>query len=242
MAKDAFWFKHDSNAGRDIKLLQIKHLYTHWGIGIFWEVVEILREQDDYCFNADESSLQLLCSMIGCNDTSKFINLFNDFIRVELFVKEKGVFKSESLIRRMKVWETKKDNGSKGGKTPKKKRNKSEFGSEFKADGEQSEKRNGSIREEKRREEEIRKEKIRKEAMDWEFEKGKIVSDTVWQETYVRDNKYDSVRLTKRLSEYLLHIQNGEDFKTCAELKKHFANWNKGDLEKFNQKYSTTIM
>lgn len=117
MAKDSYWFKHDSNAGRDLKLLELTHIHTHWGKGIYWDVIEVLREQNGYKF--EKNKLQILCSMIMCGDFIKFKNWYNDCIRLELFIEDKKYFFSESLMVRMEKWETSKTNGSKGGR-PKK--------------------------------------------------------------------------------------------------------------------------
>ena len=124
MAKDAFWFKHDSNAGRDLKLLELTHIYTHWGKGIYWDVIEVLREQNGYKF--EKKKLQLLCNMIMCNDFTKFQNWYKDCIRLSLFIEDDLYFYSESLIDRMKRWETSKDNGSKGGRPKTKNPNKTQ--------------------------------------------------------------------------------------------------------------------
>jgi hypothetical protein len=120
--KDSFWFKHDSTAGRDIKLRKIQHIYGHEGKGLFWDVVEVLREEGNYTHPSDENSLQMLCDLIGYKDVPRFINWFNDCVKVELFMVKNGHFFSKSLMIRMKVWESKKENGNK----PKKKRIKSE--------------------------------------------------------------------------------------------------------------------
>lgn len=117
MSKDSYWFKHDDSAGRGLKMRKMSHIYGHWGKGIYWDVVEILRSQDKYMFSSDESSLSLLSDLIGCKDESKFINWFNDCIRIGLFeIVDKSFFLCPPLTENMKVWEAKKDNGSKGGR------------------------------------------------------------------------------------------------------------------------------
>lgn len=124
-SKDTYWFSHDSNAGRDLKLIRIRHMYTHWGIGVFWDVIEVLREQKNYKYPCDDSNLQMLCGSIFCSDFTKFKNWFNDCVKIELFEIKDNYFYSNSLVLRMKIWESKKKNGSK--------RNASESGSETRA-------------------------------------------------------------------------------------------------------------
>lgn len=113
--KDAYWFRHDATAGRAIKMRKMAHIYGHWGKGVYWDVVEILRDQKDYCFESDESSLQLLSDLIGCKDSNKFISWFNDCKRIELFFVEKGMFFNPPLLDHMKRWDANKRNGKKGG-------------------------------------------------------------------------------------------------------------------------------
>jgi hypothetical protein len=142
MAQDSYWFKHDSTASRDIKLMKIKHLYDFWGIGLYWSTVELLREQNNYSFPADESGLNMVCDLVRCSDMVRFKNWFNDCIKIKLFVIAENEFFSESLIKRMDNWETKKVNGGKGGR-PKK----TETISEIKPNGKANQKH--KIREDK---------------------------------------------------------------------------------------------
>lgn len=129
MAKDAYWFKHDSTSGRGLRMRKMAHIHGHWGKGIYWDVIEILRDQSNYCFDSDDSSLQMLADLIGCKDEPKFISWFNDCVKFELFKLTENKFYSEVLCVNMEVWETKKDNGSKA----KPKRIVSEFKAKHKA-------------------------------------------------------------------------------------------------------------
>lgn len=123
MAKDSYWFRHDSTSGRDLKMRKIQHIYSHWGKGIYWDVMEVLREQDGYKYECDESSLQTLCDIIGCKDEIKFMNWFNDCVKELLFTKDSNYFFSKTLIDNMTKWEISKNNGSGGGRPPKPKGN-----------------------------------------------------------------------------------------------------------------------
>ena len=117
--KDAYWFKHDSTSGRGLRMRKMAHIYGHWGKGVYWDVIEILRDQSNYCFDSDDSSLQMLSDLIGCKDDIKFLSWFRDCIKLELFMVQKNKFYSEVLCENMSIWEIKKSNGSKGGR-PKK--------------------------------------------------------------------------------------------------------------------------
>jgi len=121
MGKDSYWFRHDSTAGRGLRLRKIAHIYGHWGKGIYWDVIEILREQDNYCHLKDDSSLQMLCSLIGCTDTTKFVNWYKDCIKIDLLQEDASSFFSSVLRKNMGFWEKQKRNGglSSGNKEPK---------------------------------------------------------------------------------------------------------------------------
>ena len=123
MAKDSYWFKHDSTAGRGTRMRKMAFIYGHWGKGIYWDVIEILRDQSGYKFELDDESLRLLADLIGCKDEAKFINWFNDCVRLDLLQTDENHFFSLVLLENMGVWETKKGNGSKA----KSKRNESEI-------------------------------------------------------------------------------------------------------------------
>lgn len=136
MSKDAFWFKHDSNASRDLRLMQIKAIYGLEGLGVFWSIVEVLREQKGYKW--EEKQVNILAKIIDC-DVQKLNNFLTDCKRISLFSFENGHIFSNRLIKDMKVWESKKKNRTKE---------------------ERNENENGTDEEHKRREEE-RREDIR---------------------------------------------------------------------------------
>jgi hypothetical protein len=121
--KDSYWFRHDSTAGRGLKMRKMAHIYKHWGKGIYWDVVEILRDQKEYKFESDESSLQLLCDLIGCKDEVRFISWFNDSLNLGLFELDGKYFFNPPLRKNMIRWEASKNNGSKGGRPIKKPKN-----------------------------------------------------------------------------------------------------------------------
>lgn len=91
-------------------------IYGHWGKGIYWDVIEMLRDQADYSFPKSEFDLKMLCDLIGCKDETKFINWYRDCVKFELFIERDDSFFSEVLCDHMKRWETSKSNGYKGGK------------------------------------------------------------------------------------------------------------------------------
>ena len=117
--KDSYWFRHDSSAGRGLKLRKIAFIYGHWGKGIYWDVVEILRDSATYTHSSDEFDLKMLADLIGCKDAEKFLEWYQNCIKFNLLAEDKNRFYSPALSRVMGVWDTKKENGKKGGR-PKK--------------------------------------------------------------------------------------------------------------------------
>lgn len=113
--KDAYYFSHDSSASRDIKMLKIKYIYGWEGIGLFWGIIETLRETTDFKFESNKDSIDLLSSILQV-DANKLQNFINDAIKVGLFVESKGYFYSNSLNDRMEEMNKKRLNGIANGK------------------------------------------------------------------------------------------------------------------------------
>lgn len=111
--KDSYWFRHDSNAGRGLKMRKMAHIHNHWGKGVYWDVCEVLRDQSGYKFESNEDSLKMLCDIIGCKEVDRFLIWFKDCIKYELFIDEGGYFYSDIQVKHMAIWETKKTNGAK---------------------------------------------------------------------------------------------------------------------------------
>ncbi|MBR3938700.1 MAG: DUF4373 domain-containing protein [Bacteroidales bacterium] len=57
MKKDAYYFKHDSNARNDEKLLVVRRMHGMEGYGTYWGIIEKLRESKDYTLSKDYDSI-----------------------------------------------------------------------------------------------------------------------------------------------------------------------------------------
>ena len=110
MSKDAYWFKHDSNASRDLRLMQIKAIYGLEGLGIFWSIIEILREQKEHSW--DEKQVKILAKMVDIEE-QKLNNFLTDCKRISLFLFENGSFCSNRLNKDMRVLDSKRANRTK---------------------------------------------------------------------------------------------------------------------------------
>ena len=111
MSKDAYYFPHDSNAKDDPKCVLLIEQLGMEGYGIYWMLIETLREQPDYTYpvanipalgrryNTTEEKVKT----VVCN-----YGLFT--------VKDDKIFFSDSLNRRMLVFEEKRAKRSEAGR------------------------------------------------------------------------------------------------------------------------------
>lgn len=116
--KDTYWFRHDSNAKDDFKCMVLIEQLGCEGYGIFWILVETLREQKDYRY-----PFNLLGALARKYNTTQ--------AKIETVVKEYGLFDididtfffSHSFNRRMenldKVKEQRRIAGLKSGESRK---------------------------------------------------------------------------------------------------------------------------
>lgn len=117
MKKDAFYFPHDSNAKDDPKCVLLIDQLGCEGYGIYWILIEILREQPEYSY-----PIALLPSLAKRYGTS-FEKIKAVVCNYGLFIiKDDIIFFSESLIRRMKPLEDKRLKNSLAGKESAKRR------------------------------------------------------------------------------------------------------------------------
>ncbi len=109
-AKDSFYFSHDSNARNDVKMIAVRRKLGMAGYGLYFCIIEILREQADYKMKLaaiDDIAFNLSVTAEQVNDIIKSYDLFKI---------EGDSFYSESLIRRMAMYNEMKDKLSKAGK------------------------------------------------------------------------------------------------------------------------------
>lgn len=116
MTKEAYYFSHDSNARRDEKILQLRAKFGWEGYGLYWAIIETLRESSDYSFSSNAKA----GLAISLNTTKEKLN---DILKIcfdtELLIEKDGRFFSESLMLRMEQIDEKRrkraEAGRKGG-------------------------------------------------------------------------------------------------------------------------------
>lgn len=97
--KDTYWFRHDSNAKDDPKCVLLIDQLGLEGYGIYWVLVEILREQPEYTY-----PLALLPSLARRYNTTaeKMKAVVCGYGLFE--IRDDKIFFSESLLRRMEEY------------------------------------------------------------------------------------------------------------------------------------------
>ena len=104
--KDAYYFSHDANARRDLRINELIIIYGYEGYGWYWALVEMMREQADYKLKINgKYSIQIYADELKTTSekASEFIqDCINEF---KLFVSDGEQFWSESLLRRMAIKE-----------------------------------------------------------------------------------------------------------------------------------------
>ena len=111
MSKDAYYFPHDSNAKDDPKCVLLIEQLGMEGYGIYWMLIETLREQPDYTYPV--ANIPALGRRY--NTTAEKVKTV--VCNYGLFtVKDDKIFFSDSLNRRMQVLEEKRIKRSEAGR------------------------------------------------------------------------------------------------------------------------------
>lgn len=109
-AKDAYYFSHDANARNDTKILAMRCAYGSEGYGLFWMLVEMMREQSDYKLDIRSKYAFNAFAMQTQFDVEKLkifiLDCINEF---ELFESDGDYLWSTSLLRRMEIREEKSE-------------------------------------------------------------------------------------------------------------------------------------
>ena len=89
--KDAYYFSHDSNARNDQRLMKLRMKYGPEGYGIYFMIIEILRDTEDYKLHI--SDVLSICFDIR-DDEEKVLDVLKNY---SLFEFEGDYFHSKSL-------------------------------------------------------------------------------------------------------------------------------------------------
>lgn len=108
--KDAYYFSHDSNASQDEKILNLRADHGWEGYGIYWAIIERLRDSSDHKYQND--SIKGLSVSLGIKRhvLEEIVNNYG------LFDSDEDCFWSPSLMRRMDIVEKKRGLAKKASK------------------------------------------------------------------------------------------------------------------------------
>ncbi len=120
--RDCYYFSHDCNARNDPKILPLRSKYGAEGYGIYWMIIEILREQPDYKYPISEYYCAALAMQMNVNAElvgqliEDCCSSFKDE-RGTLLCKDKNWLYSKSLLRRMEHVDTIREKRSRAAKS-----------------------------------------------------------------------------------------------------------------------------
>jgi hypothetical protein len=115
--KEAYYFPHDSNARNDERMINVRLKYKMEGYGIYFAIIERLRESDGYMGVRDYNNIAFDLRV----DTSVIKSIIEDF-GLFVFTDDGKYFYSESLTRRMQPLENQKRQRENAGKKSAEKR------------------------------------------------------------------------------------------------------------------------
>ena len=111
MDKDAYYFSHDSNARQDEKTLKLRMKFGWEGYGLYWAIIEKLRDASNYELKLD---FNLLAFDLR-TDNEKIKSIVTGFGLFSID-QESKVFFSKSLKDRMLIRESKSKKASESAK------------------------------------------------------------------------------------------------------------------------------
>ena len=216
MKKEAYYFSHDANAKDDPKILRLRMELGWEGYGLFWALIELLRNESDHRMRTHCKSIAF--ALQTQEETIK--RIINDF---DLFVIDEEYFWSESLLKRM---ELKEERSEKARESAKKRWNKDidanamRTHSERNADAMQLKERKGKeIKEIKEKES-----KVNEDSHNAIFRE--LWNNRIWLEGLAMTWKADLKEVKNHLNTFRQECILKSDYKENEKLaKEHFFNW-----------------
>ncbi len=106
--KDIYYFSHDSNARRDPKIVALMKDYCSAGYGMYWILIEILREQESYKIDLTKGYIiESIASEMMC-DKDTVTQFIKKCISFELIETDGINIWSNSLNSRMELFNEKR--------------------------------------------------------------------------------------------------------------------------------------
>lgn len=108
--KESYYFSHDSNARNDVKVIKLRRQLGLEGYGLYWCLIEMLRDTPDYKLPIDAVDDIAFSLNISKEKVETVINNY------DLFTIDDMQFFSERLIRNMGKYSESKKRLSEAGK------------------------------------------------------------------------------------------------------------------------------
>lgn len=127
-SKDTYYFSHDSNALSDPKILSMRCDYGLEGYGLYWAIIEMLRNETTYKLSLDKTTYRAIQMQTHTKiSVEKYIKDCIEEYRESsqgngLFNTDNTYFWSESLLSRMSKMEDVREKRSEAGKKSAEKR------------------------------------------------------------------------------------------------------------------------
>jgi len=213
MKKEAYYFSHDSNAKDDPKILQLRMEMGWEGYGLFWALIEMLRNESDHKMRTHYKSIAF--ALHTQEDSIK--KLINDF---DLFAIDDQYFWSESLLKRMEMKESKSE---KARQSAKKRWNQENDANAMRTHSDS----NANAMQLKESKVKESKENILTEESHNEIFR-KLWASSIWLEGIAIKNKVKKEQVQNHLNDFRLECILKDELKVDEkDAKNHFINWMK---------------
>lgn len=93
------YFPHKAGARNDPKLVKVFLKFKYHGVGVYWALMEILREQPEYKYPTEDLDALAHSMALELSDLDLLVTLF---VKVGLLKKEAGFYYSSGLLDNMK--------------------------------------------------------------------------------------------------------------------------------------------
>ena len=216
MKKEAYYFSHDANAKDDPKILRLRMDLGWEGYGLFWALVELLRNESDHRMRMHYKSIAFA---LQTHETS-IEKIVNDY---DLFCTDGHFFWSESLLKRM---ELKEERSEKARESAKKRWNRDNDANAMRTHSERNanamQLKESKVKEIK--ENEIKESKVNEDSHNAIFRE--LWKNNIWLEGLAINWKADLKEVQNHLNTFRQECILKSDFKENEKLaKEHFFNW-----------------
>ena len=216
MKKEAYYFSHDANAKDDPKILQLRMEMGWEGYGLFWALIELLRNESDHRMRTHYKSIAFALQ----TQEDSIRSIINDF---DLFGLDDQYFWSESLLKRM---ELKEERSEKARESAKKRWNRDNDANAMRTHSERNadamQLKESKVKEIK--EKEIKESKVNEDSHNEIFRK--LWNNKIWLEGLAMTWKADLNEVKNHLNTFRQECILKGDFKENEKLaKEHFFNW-----------------